>query len=126
MAINGKITLTTFTDQAKIQTKDDSLEIKAVHISELRTAIDKLKNYALNVDNCGIRDCCQGCQNTCLCQTNKCQSCQNVCTQCNSICEKCQDSCICQSSYCESCQDVCTQCACQKQCTRRHWDCQSH
>ena len=116
MAINGNIPLTNFTDQNKIQTKDDSLEVKAAHINDLRAAINKLQQYALKVNNCSIANCRQGCQNTCLCQTDKCQACQNVCTQCSNICEKCQDTCICQSSYCEKCQDTCTQCSCQSEC----------
>lgn len=116
MAINSKIEQTVFTDQTEIQLNNESLTIKEKHINDLRNAINALNQYAVNVDNCSTPDCCQGCQNTCICQSNKCQSCQNICTQCTTLCERCQESCICQSSRCESCQDSCTQCSCQQQC----------
>lgn len=103
MAVNGTINKTTFTDQTNIQ-NGTSILIKAVHVNELRTAVNKLEGYAVNVNNCG----CQACQNTCTCQSDKCQSCQ-----------KCQDSCTCQSCQsdkcqtCQKCQNTCTQCTCQ-------------
>lgn len=127
MAINGQINPTSFTDQTAIQLKNDSLVVKQNHINDLRTAINRLNQYAANVDNCSVKDCCQSCQDTCLCQSNKCQSCQNLCTQCTTICERCQDSCLCQSNRCESCQDLCTQCACQTECMSYYTnDGQSH
>ena len=49
MAVNGSIAKTTFTDSSV----SSSLKIRPVHITELRTAIERLQAYAANVDNCG-------------------------------------------------------------------------
>ena len=76
MAVNGTIAQTNWTDKAAIQ-GSTATKVKAVHITELRTAVNALEGYAANVVNCGN------------------QSCQNTCTQCT--CEKCQDACTCQS-----------------------------
>ena len=119
MAKNGTINKTTFTDQTNIQ-NEVSILVKAIHVTELRTAIGRLEQYSVNVDNCG--QC--ACQNTCTCQSDKecrCESCQDSCSQCKCQsdkecrCESCQDACICQScqkvisnscysyNYCDSC-----------------------
>ena len=58
---NGKIAQTNWTDKALIQGSGD-LKVKAIHITELRTAVNALEGYAAHV--------------------NVCQSCQNTCTQC--------------------------------------------
>ena len=89
MAKNGTINKTTFTDQTKIQ-NNTSISVKALHVSELRTAIGRLEGYSVNVDNCG----CQSCQNTCTCQ-----SCQRG--NCNCNCSNCSDcsNCDCGDDY---------------------------
>ena len=98
MAKNGTINKTTFTDQTKIQ-NNTSISVKALHVSELRTAIGRLEGYSVNVDNCG----CQSCQNTCTCQSDKCQSCQG--------CQSCQNTCTCQSCQRGNCNCNCSNCS---------------
>ncbi len=98
MAVNGTIAKTNFTDADNLA-NGVATTVKAVHITELRTAISALEGYAKNVDNCGYTNCCESCQDTCACQscqTSKCQSCQNTCS--------CQS---CQSNICQSCQRQC-------------------
>lgn len=98
MAVNGTIAKTNFTDADNLA-NGVATTVKAVHITELRTAISALEGYAKNVDNCGYTNCCESCQDTCACQscqTSKCQSCQNTCS--------CQS---CQTSKCQSCQKQC-------------------
>ena len=58
---NGTISQTNWTDKSAIQ-GSTAVKVKAVHITELRTAVNALEGYAANV--------------------NVCQSCQNTCTQC--------------------------------------------
>ena len=82
MAVNGTIAQTNWTDKASIQGSTAVL-VKAVHIRELRDAVNALEGYAVNVNNCG----CETCQDSCICQSDKCQSCQT-----------------CQSTTCQSCQ----------------------
>lgn len=85
MAVNGTISQTTFTSAATGGT------VKAVHLTELRNAINKLQTYGKNVDNCGnctaCQTCqttsCQGCQSCQKCQTTKCQSCQSCQSECD-------------------------------------------
>ena len=142
MAVNGTIAQTNWTDKAAIQ-GTTAVKIKAVHITELRTAVNALEGYAANVVNCGCESCqdsctqctdkeckCQSCQNTCTCQSDKqCKqcSCQNTCTQCTDkcqSCQSCQDSCTCQSNKCQKCngcQNTCTECT---QCTDKQCRCQ--
>ena len=88
MAVNGAISKTTFTETTVSYTS----KIRPVHITELRTAIDRLQSYAANVDNCGNCTYCQTCQSaTCQsavcqsqsCQSLSCQSCQSY--SCQSI-----------------------------------------
>lgn len=96
MAVNGTIAKTNFTDADNLA-NDVATTVKAVHITELRTAISALEGYAKNVDNCGYTNCCESCQDACACQS--CQSCQR--------CESCQDACSCQScesTWCQTCQ----------------------
>ena len=91
MAVNGAISKTTFTETTVSYTS----KIRPVHITELRTAIDRLQSYAANVDNCGNCTYCQTCQSaTCQsavcqsqsCQSLSCQSCQSlVVSPCNVI-----------------------------------------
>ena len=103
MAKNGTINKTTFTDSAAV-TGTSELKVKAIHVTELQTALEKLNTYGANVDNCGNCVYCQSCQG---CQT----------------CQKCQSS-SCQSTSCQSCQSIsqCSQrdCTCQ---TRGQCDC---
>jgi len=104
MAKNGTINKTTFTDQSNIQ-GGTLILAKAIHVAELRTAIGKLEQYSVNVDNCG--QC--ACQNKCTCQSDKecrCESCQDACTECT-----CQSDKQCR---CESCQDACIECSCEQ------------
>ena len=85
---NSSISKTFFTYNSD-KSKND-LKIKAKHFDELDVAISALDNYVKNVDNCGVTNCCQSCQNTCACQS--CQSCQNSCScqsQCNCNCSSC-------------------------------------
>ena len=86
MAVNGAISKTTFTETTVSYTS----KIRPVHITELRTAIDRLQSYAANVDNCGNCTYCQTCQSaTCQsavcqsqsCQSLSCQSCQSYSCQ---------------------------------------------
>lgn len=110
MAVNGKITKTSFTDAGNLANGTET-KVKAVHITELRTAISALEGYAKNVDNCGYTNCCESCQDTCACQscqTSKCQSCQNACT-CQSKSSKCQSCERCQLSQC-NCGNSCSSC----------------
>lgn len=64
MAVNGAISKTTFTETTVSYTS----KIRPVHITELRTAIDRLQSYAANVDNCGNCTYCQTCQSA-TCQS---------------------------------------------------------
>lgn len=101
MAVNGTIAKTKFTDADNLA-NGVATTVKAVHITELRTAISALEGYAKNVDNCGYTNCCESCQDACTCQscqTSKCQSCQNACT-CQSKSSKCQSCQGCQASQC--------------------------
>lgn len=96
MAVNGAITKTNFTDATNLATGVET-KVKAIHITELRTAIAKLEQYATHVDNCGYANCCESCQDACACQS--CQSCQG--------CQSCQNACSCQScqsTWCQTCQ----------------------
>lgn len=94
MAVNGDISKTTFADD----TVNTALKICPVHITELRTAIERLQSYAANVDNCGNCIYCQSCQGA-ACQSATCQSqsCQSVsCQKCQSIsCQSMQCNCDC-------------------------------
>lgn len=51
---------------------------KTTHITELRSAIDRLTTFTSHVENCGNCTFCQTCQTvTCqTCQSSYCQSCQ--------------------------------------------------
>lgn len=81
MAKNGTINKTTFTDSAAV-TGTSELKVKAIHVTELQTALEQLNTYAANVDNCGNCVYCQTCQG---CQT--CQKCQYYMTfNCNCNC----------------------------------------
>lgn len=94
MAVNGAISKTTFTETTVSYTS----KIRPVHITELRTAIDKLQSYAANVDNCGNCTYCQTCQSA-TCQSAVCQSqsCQSLsCQSCQSYsCQSMQCNCDC-------------------------------
>lgn len=121
--------------------------VKSAHVSELKTAIDKIKtdtktkdvaspsltynrvniNNILQLQN-AIRalelrfsyNCCQSGQNVSQC-TNKCQSCQNSCTECTTSTTKmCQDICNQCTDKCQSCQNkcICQSDACQTQCSQ--------
>lgn len=108
MAVNGTIAKTNFTDADNLA-NGVATTVKAVHITELRTAISALEGYAKNVDNCGYTNCCESCQDTCACQscqTSKCQSCQNTCSCQSCQSEKCQ---ICQTD-CRNCGNGCSSC----------------
>ena len=84
---NGAIAQTSFTDGTAIQ-NSTPVVAKAIHVTELRTAITALQSYAANVDNCGNCTFCQSCQTT-TCQTAACQS------------ISCQSA-VCQSVSCQS------------------------
>ena len=103
MAKNGVINKTTFTDQTNIQ-NNVSITVKAIHVNELRAAIGRLDQYAVNVDNCG--QC--ACQNKCTCQSDKecrCEYCQDACLECVGKRDvQCK----------EGCQDTCIECTCQR------------
>ena len=71
MAKNGTINKTTFTDTTAL-TDTSELKVKAIHVTELQTALEQLNAYGANVDNCGNCTFCQSCQK---CQT--CQGCQS-------------------------------------------------
>lgn len=83
MAVNGTIAQTNWTDKAAIQ-GSTALLVKAIHIRELRAAVNALEGYVVNVNNCG----CESCQDSCVCQSDKCQKCQtcqiNTCQTCQS------------------------------------------
>jgi hypothetical protein len=89
MAKNGTINKTTFTDTSAL-TDTSELKVKAIHVTELQTALEQLTAYGTNVDNCGNCTFCQTCQ--------KCQTCQG-----------CQSQ-KCQSSSCQTCQSI-SQCS---------------
>lgn len=93
MSTNGTITKTVFTEKV-----DTSIKIKHAHIAELRTAIERLQGYSVNVDNCGNCVYCQTCQSlTCqitTCQSSSCQS--TSCQRCQSTsCQYMQCNCDC-------------------------------
>lgn len=67
MAVNKEIPETKFTEVLKGE------QAKAVHLTELRAAIDALQNYAANVDNCGNCTGCQSCQGCQICQRSECE-----------------------------------------------------
>ncbi len=94
MAVNGTIAQTNWTDKAAIQ-GNTALLVKAIHIRELRAAVNALEGYVVNVNNCG----CESCQDSCICQSDKCQTCQT-----------CQNTCSCQSYSCQgdSCSSNCS------------------
>ena len=78
MAKNGTINKTTFTDTTAL-TDTSELKVKAIHVTELQTALEQLNAYGANVDNCGNCTFCQSCQK---CQT--CQGCQSQKSQSSS------------------------------------------
>lgn len=121
--------------------------IKSQHISELKTAIDNLRNNTKNKDIASpslsynkvntnniaqlqkainaleLRfsyNCCQSTQSITQC-TSKCQTCQNSCTECSTSSIKlCQDICNQCTDACQTCQNVCI-CQsdkCEKQCSQ--------
>ena len=97
---------TVFTDQTSFN-NTSNLFIKEVHLNELQTALTTLNNYLPNVNNCGYINCCESCQNLCICQSDKCQACQNACTNCTNGNQGCQNTCSnCTSGNqsCQSCQ----------------------
>ena len=51
MAKNGTINKTNFTDTAALGDASE-LKVKAIHVTELQTALEQLNTYAVNVDNC--------------------------------------------------------------------------
>ena len=123
---------TVFTDIDSFNDISD-LYVKEIHILELQNALNKLNTYLPNADNCGYVNCCESCQNTCICQSDKCESCQDACTQCTDKCESCQDACTQCTDKCQKCQNACNQCTdkCQKcqnacnQCTDKCQKCQN-
>jgi len=100
---------TVFTDTASF-TNESDLYVKEIHLHELQNAITKLNSYLPNVDNCGYVNCCESCQDSCICQSDKCQSCQNACNQCTDKCQSCQNACNQCTDKCQKCQNTCTQC----------------
>ena len=91
---NGTIAQTAFTDGAAIQAGNKIL-VKAVHVTELRTAVTALQAAADNVDNCG------NCTAAVYCQS--CQACQ-TCQSYSAACQSCQACQTCQGAACQSCQ----------------------
>lgn len=106
---NPTITKTVFTDADSIK-KDSNVLIKQKHIDELNNAISKLDTYLKNVSNCGYINCCQSCQDSCICQSSKCESCQDSCVCQSSKCQSCQNRCSCESCQGNSCN--CGNCVC--------------
>lgn len=78
MAVNGTVATTAWTDPTITA---GATQIRAVHITQLRTAIQNLQNLAPNVTNCGY-NACQSCQSI------PCQTCQSV------TCQTCQSQCV--------------------------------
>ena len=114
MALNGTINKTLFTDATSMSNNPNSTLSKAVHINEIRTALNKLETYATKLDNCGYTNCCQSCQNSCNQCTDKCQSCQNSCSQCTDKCQSCQNTCSQCTDSCQRCQNTsCQSISCQ-------------
>lgn len=97
MAKNGTINKTAFTDTAALGDTSE-LKVKAIHVTELQTALEQLTAYAVNVDNCGncvYCQTCQGCQTCQVCQSTKCQS--SSCQTCQSISQCSSRNCTCQT-----------------------------
>lgn len=107
MAKNGAIAQTTFTDYNSIQNNTKDLTVKAVHITELRRAIEALQTSVVNVDNCGnCSETCQSCQ-ACQQKVYKCQaeSSYNDTTYISQCSTQCDLSSNCGGSYvCDPCQ----------------------
>ena len=113
MALNGAISTTSFTDRSLFTNTASTLFIKTIHIQELQASLTALDTYSVNVDNCGYTNCCESCQDTCICQSDKCQSCQNTCNQCTDKCQWCQNTCNQCTDYCQSCNGCQNTCNCQ-------------
>jgi hypothetical protein len=107
MTVNGTITSTVWTDPTIVA---GTTNIRAVHLNELRTAINNLAALTGNVVNCNcanVETCqiaatCQTCQIAATCQT--CES-AGVCQTCEAAtpCQTCQEGCqACQT--CQTCQ----------------------
>lgn len=108
MATNGIITSTTWTDSVITA---NVTEIRAIHFTEIRTAIGKIQSLAPGVTNCGYNPCQS-------CQSHACQSCQSYpCQTCQSY--PCQS---CQSYPCQSCQSA-GAVTCQSQCYTPNCNC---
>ena len=112
------INSTIFTDQTNFNNESD-LFIKEIHLNELQEALIKLNSYLPAVDNCGFTNCCESCQDSCICQSDKCQACQNTCTCQSDKCQKCQNSCTNCTNKNQKCQNSCTNC------TNKNQKCQS-
>ena len=95
MAKNGTINKTNFTDTAALGDASE-LKVKALHVTELQTALEQLNTYAVNVDNCGTK-----------CQSSSCQTCQSIsqCSSRNCTCQtRGQCDCNCSGGNC-NCSD---------------------
>lgn len=88
MAKNGTIAQTVWTDP----TLSTAVKVKAVHFTELRTAITALQTAQKNVTNCNCA------------AANKCQSCQK--TTCQSCQKQCRGSSDCVSNCTSNCSNV--------------------
>nr|DAT81570.1 MAG TPA: hypothetical protein [Caudoviricetes sp.] len=109
---NSKIPHTVFTDENAIS-KRSPLQVKAIHLEELRKAIDNLESYGNQVDNCGnctYCQTCQGCQTCQKCQSETCQS--TPCQTCQTYSIHCQNNCSGNCSQCKQCHDYAKDCNC--------------
>lgn len=112
-------------------TLSDQIKIKAVHINELKTAVQNLINRAnlsssvkigtintsakvlkLNVANLqkSINALQSSFSRNCVrpCQSDKCESCQDSCTQCSCQSSTCQTCQTCQRNCYDGCYDGCS------------------
>lgn len=90
MAKNGTIAQTKWTEIKR------GSKVVPNYLNELSNAITKLEKYGVNVDNCGVANCCQSCQGcqACQgCQSQSCQGCQS-CQSCQKLSE-CKHNCNC-------------------------------
>lgn len=61
MAINGTVSQTAWTDKSDIQ-GSTATKVKAVHITELRTAVNALEGMVANLSTCQAYNECYNCK----------------------------------------------------------------
>ena len=61
MAVNGTVSQTSWTDKSTMQGSGD-LKVKAVHITELRTAVNALEGMVANLSTCQAYNECYNCK----------------------------------------------------------------